>query len=591
MEPYVRFRWRRFWRRQKRFYKNLIPSGRELFYLHILRRWRQWKHIRRFVFSWLALITLMYAGLWQQTISLKPHFQTAGPAAGGTYVEGIVGEIPSLNPMFPENSISLAVNELVFNGLMRYDGAGQLVGDLATDWQTSRDGTRYIITIRDDVVWHDGEPLTAGDVVFTFSTMAAPDARSPLIGNWRDITVTALDAHTVQFDLPNPFTPFLHSLTTGIVPQHRLASVPLAQLRTTEFNQQPVGTGPFKFEELRAARQEIVLAANGAYFRGRPRLDSFVIKAAANNDQLVQFYQSGQVTAVGDMSVTDLDKVEDLTDSQLLRAPLSSEVLAFFKTNNPILEDAKVRQALVRATRPTKISQALDLRVRPADAPLLPEHAGYADKLAQLTPSQPAAAQLLEQAGWKMGPEGIRQQGDTLLSLRLVTQNNDTYPAAAMVLQQDWAAVGVRLKVDLVNQQELQQSFIRPRNYDILLVGINVGADPDVYPYWHSSQARDPGLNLSLYKSDIADEALEAGRTRPNGALREAKYQTFLRQWRKHAPAVVLYRPLYFYATLGQVRGVEFERLVSPAARFHNVHNWTVQTQPTLKRLLPSKDN
>lgn len=588
MEPsYLRFRIKRAWGRQKRLVQQSWPLLADRFRLHVVRRWRTWGDIRRFVISWLAVVAISFIGLWQQTADLKGHYLADGPAPGGVYVEGIVGDIPSLNPIYPENNASVAFNQLVFNSLLDYDGRGRLRGELARTWQVGEGGAVYTVKLRDDVFWHDGAKLTAEDVVFTFTAIADPDTGSPLRPNWENIQISATDEQTVVFRLPNPFTPFPHSLTTGIIPQHILGGLPPAQIRVSDFNAQPIGTGPFAFDELVAARGELQLVANERYFRGAPALAGFILRVAETPDELMGLYRNGQTTAAADLEVGQIQKVEELASSRLVTAPLSSNVYAFFNNQDDILQDRRVRQALVAASRPSRAVQALHLRHEPATSALLPEQQGYRPDLSQLEFDRPRARKLLDEAGWKQGADGIRHKRGRPLELELVTQRNDTLPAVAAVLQDDWAAVGIRLKVQLADLQKLQQDHIRPRNYQVLMTGIKLGADPDVYAYWHSSQVRDPGLNLSLYKSGTADLALEDGRTRPSGAVRAAKYHTFLRHWRRDAPAAALYRLNFFYAARERVGGVKFTQLVDAGNRFHNVEDWTARTKPTLKRLLP----
>jgi peptide/nickel transport system substrate-binding protein len=201
--------------------------------------------------------------------------------------------------------------------------------------------------------------------------------------------------------------------------------------------------------------------------------------------------------------------------------------------------------------------------------PLLPGQIGYTTKYALASEPAAAAKKALEQAGVGKTPQ-----------FTLVTLDNDELKDAAAEIKRQYAAIGVTVKVNLVSLDSLQQSYMRPRNFQMLLFGINVGADPDVYTYWHSSQAKDPGVNLSGYSSDAADVALEAGRIKADSDIRRAKYDAFLKAWDDDAPAVVLYQSIYRYAVRDTVSGPQPGRLGVASDRFWRVERWTVLRRP-----------
>ncbi len=168
--------------------------------------------------------------------------------------------------------------------------------------------------------------------------------------------------------------------------------------------------------------------------------------------------------------------------------------------------------------------------------------------------------------------------GKITAPLRLVTANSGTYPELAQKLAEAWKTAGVPVEVISVDTFTLQQSYIRPRQYDILLYGQDIGADSDVFSFWHSSQAVDPGLNVSQYANRDADAALEQARFGKDPAFRDAKYREFVRIWAEDAPALLLYSPTYLYAHTAALTGVTQEKLVTPSDRFRAVENWAVKS-------------
>ena len=589
-ESYLRFRFRILKRRSHRLAKRTAIGFEAFNSRYILRRTENLKEVQRFVLVWLAIVSVSLVLLVSQLRGLNNYYLVAGPKPGGTITEGSVGEIAVINPIFPENQSNQAANELVFNGLTRYNGKGQIEPDLAESWQVDETGKIYTVKLRPGVKWQDGQPFTAKDVVYTFTIVQNPNTNSPLNATWRGITMNIPDDLTVQFTLPVPFSPFVDSLTTGILPAHLLQTADPSQLRKIEFNQRPIGTGPFKFKDFSIAKDEARFTANEDYYEGRPQLDDYIIRTYKDHESLRQAYASQQVLAAGGLSMADVKDLEGISDIDIEQIPTTSQSFVFFNTDNPLLSDKKVRQALVSATNTQQIVEQLRSNLLVARSPLLPEHIGFNEKILQRDFNKDEANNLLEQAGWVMGEDGIRRRDGATLTFSITTQDSDFYPDVAAMLQHQWGEVGVQLQVTLVSQEDLQKSVVRSRRYDSLLTAITLGGDPDVYPFWHSSQAHDPGLNLSLYRSSLADQALEAGRTRYDTQLRAAKYEAFTTQWREDSPSVALFRLNYNFGIRESILGVDVQRLVTPPDRYYDVRNWTIKTQLQLQRLLPQSE-
>lgn len=260
--------------------------------------------------------------------------------------------------------------------------------------------------------------------------------------------------------------------------------------------------------------------------------------------------------------------------------PLTTAVMTFLNNSRPPLSDAGVRRALIQATNRSQLALLFDEPVHLADSPLLKGQLGYDKSLAEPPYNISAANQALDQLGWVRGTDGFRSKGGVPLSFNLSAQDTPNYTKAAKYIQDSWAKLGVKLEVSYLGRDELQNSVVANHDYDALLYGISIGVDPDVYAYWHSSQASITSqghLNLSEYKSAPADQALEAGRTRADPNVRAVKYHAFLTQWDKDLPAMPLYQPNYLYISHGQVFYFERSSANSGADRFYNVSNWMVR--------------
>lgn len=585
----TRLRWRRVFRRKQRQVEDIGAQAEETLERHFIKRLNRLVNVRRFVAGWVLLLVFLGSALVWQLRALDNTFQSLQPVAGGTYVEGMVGDFTNANPLYASSLTDTTVSRLVFAGLLTYDAGNRLTGDLAESWTVDKANTTYTVVLKPHLVWQDGQPVTADDVAFTFQTAQNPDAHSPLFSSWNGIHIKTLDSRTVQFVLPAPFAPFPYSLTTGIIPKHILSHTEMSELRSSQFNTvQPVGAGPFAWGSVeqthnsaKHGEQHIGLKPFSQYYAGKPYLDSFVVRTYTEEAALLADFKNKTVNAL-----VGFDEIPDeLSQDKSIIAydsTLTAEAMAFFRTDSSLLKNVDIRQALVQSIHVPDVLATLSYPVTVADAPLLRGQLGYVHSARQLSFNQKAARKLLDQAGWKKDKNGILTHNKKPLSLRLVAQSTPDSTKVSAVLQKSWHDVGVDVKVSLLDEAELQNA-IRDRSYDILLYGISIGADPDVFAYWHSTQAdlrSRSRLNFSDYKSEVADEALAAGRSRTNPALRAAKYKSFLETWRQDAPALALYQPRSLYITNTPVFGIDRDTINTAADRLGNVQRWMIRQEP-----------
>lgn len=577
MWPYLHFRVVRRLRRLKGWASHHLEAAQAFAGLYVFGKGRQLGLVRRAVIVWSAVVLVSGYGLVSQTAKLRAEYRVPTGVAGGTYAEGVVGAVPGVNPIIFTGGAAADVSKLVFNGLTQYDENGDIVPDLAERWEVSPDGKRYTFYLRQGITWHDGQPFSAKDVEFTLVAIQTPDTRSPLTASWQGVRAEIVNDTTVAYVLPAPYAPFLQLTTTGIIPRHLLEGVEPGLMSQADFNRAPVGTGPFMAEAFDADDSQISLKKNPAYKMGAVQLDRVVFRSYENQQELLAGYVRRQVQGVSRLQPSQLDEAQRYDELQVKELRSTDVVGAFFKTTSPILEDRVVRRALAAATdRGALVRDLFGGKAQLLRGPLLPGVTGYAGSARQPVYDKAAAEQELERAGWKRGADGVRRKADKPLAITMVTEGN-SYGEVAKALAAQWEQVGVQVTVRLVEAGELQQDYIRPRKYDVLLYGINLGADPDGYPFWHSSRAGDPGLNLSSYSSKEVDRALESGRTTSDEALRAAKYKAFAAAWVSDNPAVMLYSPNYLYGLDDSVLGAKVKRVVEPSDRLYGIDNWTVK--------------
>jgi peptide/nickel transport system substrate-binding protein len=581
-----KLRFRRRIRMQKLQVEEFGQQAEQHLERNFFRRLERLADVRRFVITWIILIILLGGVVVAQIRGLSSYYQMPEPAPGGTYSEGALGSFTNANPLYASSPVDAAVSKLLFASLVTYNERNELIGDLAQDWSVDERGTTYTVRLKPDLTWHDGKPLTAADVVFTYQLIQNPDAQSPLNPSWRGITVKEVNPRTVTFTLPSQLISFPYSLTNGIVPKHILGGEPMGALRTLRFNStEAVGAGPFKFSALEVTggsvetrEQRIALEPFEDYHAGKPKLDRFVIHSFRNEQRLLDSFEKQETNAIAGLTKTP-ETFEVDGSIRIHNLPLTAAVMTFFKTSEGVLSDAKVRQALVQATDAATIIKELQFPTQPVRSPLLRSHVGYNAGYLQPPYNLAAANALLDGQGWKIGNDGIRRKAGSALTFSLSAQDNSEYAKVARLLQKQWRAVGVDLRVVLQASADFQTTLAF-HNYDALLYGISIGKDPDVLVYWDSKHAdvrAENRLNFSEYKSAVADESLQSGRTRSDPALRAVKYQPFLQAWRNDAPAVGLYQPRFLYITRGPVYGLGEHAINSEVQRFTNVHNWMIR--------------
>jgi peptide/nickel transport system substrate-binding protein len=583
----TKLKWRRILRRQKRQVNEIGQKTEQELERHLFRRLLKVPRISRFLAGWIGLLAIITVGLVMQMRTLGSTYQVKTAQDGGTYTEGIIGSFTNANPLYADSTVDATVSHLIFSGLLKYDQNNNLSGDLAESWTMDDTGRVFTVVLKPDVRWHDNKRITADDVVFTFKTIQNPEASSYLSPSWQNVTVQAVDSRTVTFTLPNSLSSFAHSLTTGIIPKHILQDIKPAQLRSISFNNiQPIGSGPFTLSKVEVAgtdpsdRQErIALKKFQDYHLGAPKIETYIVRTYSNEQTLTNAFRKDEVSAMVGLTQTPED-ILSRPKTEEFSVPLTGEVIVFFKSDQVVLKDPAVRKALALATKKSDIADRLQYPLVLADSPFLKSQSAYDKSLVQKTNQPEEAKKILDQAGWIVDKKtGIRTKNGQKLTFTLSALASAEYSTVAAVLQEEWRSVGAELRIDLQPEKDLQTA-LSTHSYDALLSAISLGQDPDVFAYWHSTQA-DPRsstrLNFSEYMSPKADRSLEAGRTRVDDSLRAVKYKPFLEAWLADTPAVVLYQPRFLYVVRAPLYNFEPKLFNNSSDRLNNVHLWQIR--------------
>lgn len=588
MKKSIELFFERILKRQKRNIEDFGGSTEKTIDKHFFRRLHHLKNVRRQMVGWLILAALLILVGFLQFGFLREKYLPEKFVSGGIFTEGIVGSYTNSNPIYATSSVDSSVSKLLYSGLFSYDENGKLVPDLAESINLSNNDKTYTVSLKKNLYWHDGYTLTAKDVAFTFNVIKNPDANSFLAPGWQGIKVEATDDYTVKFELDNALGSFPNSLTTGVLPEHILGGVSADQLRTSDFNTiNTVGSGPFRIGKVEVRdtsaetkSQTIGLLPFDKYHRGKPALSRYIIKTFDSQESMKTAFSKGEITAASDISSIFDDQSQD-DKNNFIPVNLVAQTMVFFKTSTGLLSDRNVRTALALATDRKQIIAATGDALQPIDSPMLNSHFAYSKKIVQKTALSPESKKILDKAGWKTGTDGIRVKKKQRLSFNLYVNDTEEHSAVANKLKEQWQAIGAEANI-IVEDEESRQSTIASHGYDALLSSISVGADPDVYAFWHSSQF-DPRLktrlNFSEYKSKQADAALEGGRSRTDPKLRTIKYQPFLKAWITDNPAIALYRPQFVFLVSGELDGFVMNSMVDTSDKYVNIENWKIRKQ------------
>jgi len=536
---------------------------------------------------WQLLLAIVCLGLVLSLLSYQ--VQTASlcstrvPAAGGSLAEGVVGAPRTLNPLLAgDNLVDRELVSLIFDGLTRYNEQGELVPALATSWEVGEEGRTVTFTMAEGVTWHDGEPVTAADVVFTYRLLQDETFPAParLRAMWQPVTIEQQGDNTVTFTLPEPYSPFLDATTRGILPAHLLGDVPPGEIAGHDFNQHPVGTGPFMVPADSNWRRSgrLHLLPNPSYWRQGVELDSLEFRFYPDFTALLDAYRAGELQAINNVPPPVLPEVAALPHTRLYSAPLPRYTQLLFNLGNegaPALDQSDVRHALGYALdREQLLDEALNGQGIPLQGPYLPGSWAYNPGLLTLYGSRPlSATQLLEGAGWILGEgERIRQQDGELLSLRLLFVDAPGQRALADAIASQWAEVGVASELRPV-AGEAYATALSEGAFDVALTEVRPPGDPDLYDFW-SQEALVRGQNYAGWNSRRASEALEQARQLWEVSERRPFYDAFLQYFNQALPALSLYQHVYTYAVSDSVQNLEIGRIDHPRDRYETLAEW-----------------
>lgn len=529
------------------------------------------------------------------------------PAEIATYREALVGEVRRLNPVLAgSNPVDEDITSLIFEGLTRTNGYGEPVPALAERWIISSDGLEYIVFLRQDILWQDGIPFTAEDVLYTMSILRDPEFPGPadLGAFWRTVETEKLGDFIVRFRLTQPLGTFLDKLRIGILPEHALRGTRAAQIDDHPFNVTPIGTGPYQLEAFGGTDtiERVDLRVAPVYRqRQEGRENAFAIERLSFHlfdtfDDALVALQNGEVDGLAGRDAEQRKQLfltannGDMDMHNQIENTLG--VLIFNWENSPYFREVRVRSALASGlNRNSLVERALPNLAVLANSPLMPGSWAYLPDLDWADYNPDAARQLLAQALERIdrGEEAEAETTDetlpeatedaaptTYFAFSILTPDNPALVGLAQEIATQWSQLNLSVTVNAV-EVSTYQARLESGDFDVALVEYALGdsADPDVYNFWHQGQYPN-GANYGGADDRRISELLERARRDPYGINRVAEYREFQRAFAERVIALPMYYPLFTYVTAARVDGIQLGFIGSPSDRFRNIGEWSV---------------
>lgn len=529
--------------------------------------------------------------------TINRSFMVEVPMYGGSLSEGIIGTPRFINPVLGFSDVDRDLSSLVYLGLMHKNSKGSLEPGLAEKYEISEDNLVYTFTLKENIYFQDNTPITADDVVFTIDTVKDSVIKSPYKANWDGVSVEKIDDRTITFTLKQPYGAFLENTTFGIMPKHIWGGTPI---ELNNFNTSPIGSGPYMINKTIKQSSGVITSyefkAFDKFVLGKPFVKYINIHFYQNEDELVKALKSKEVDQIN--SITPLGAVSLEDDKFRIESSVLPRIFGLFfnQNQNQLFVDKSVVKAIDLAIDKERIiNEVLSGYGVVIDDPIPPSMTAY-QKMTNSTPNTREETnkkidELLTKDGWTKNGEGLLEKKTgtknktttTLLSFSIATGNAPELVRAAELIKQDLEQFGMVIDVKTFETGNLNQNVIRPRKYDALLFGEIINHEFDLFAFWHSSQRKDPGLNVAMYTNVKVDKILEDAFTTTDEDIKAKKYAEFENEIAKDMPAVFLYSPDFIYIVSKDLQGLDIKNITSPGDRFLDIHKWYTKTDNVWK--------
>lgn len=500
----------------------------------------------------------------------------AKPAEGGTYREAMVGQPSMLNPILAENQVDADINRLIFLPLS--DLADQIAPDASGGLKTWR------VRLKQNLLWQDGQKVTADDVIFTLEKMQDPSELSPLFNRWQYIQAKRLSELEILFTLPSQYSFFgeyLNGLTP--IPKHLWADMPLTNWHLSPLILKPVGNGPYEFEKMGQQTNGFIdsytLAKSKKYSGAKSKIDKIRFSFFHSNPEAIQEFNRGSVDGWWAENPDQLVNLSRPHQTKTFGLPKYYAVFMNASKNNS-LADKPFRQLLAKAIDTGDISAEIFKETAKPIKSLsqIIDKDGYSDSE---TGSNQNSAMSADSVSVSTSSQAANGDG---VNLTLTASNLPQDNQLAKDLISTWNKYGIKVRLVSKSPKELAQETVPDRDYQLLLYSQNMFPTKDLSPFWHSRERFAPGQNLSLYANQKLDSLLDAMRTSNSSSSRETALTEAIKTIDNDQPTIFIAARTGIYVLARNVGGVSEDNLEISTDRFQQVYNWYLETTLVWKR-------
>ncbi len=558
-------------RRFTRFSKKASEATLEHVEENIVDRLGHIRRVRLLILEWaLLVVSIIFLSL-TQAYWYTSSYATETYKNGGTFIEATLGEVKTLNPLFASTNSEKTVAKLLFASLTTNDYTGHSGYNLAKSIKTDKTNKVWTVRLRDNLKWSDGEPLTNEDIIFTANLIKNPLLNSNYSGNLYGVEVGEDEEGNIIFTLPVANVYFMAALEFPILPKHVLEEVSPDLILEHGFSSKPIGCGPYTYNHTQAignaGEKAVYLQSNKNYYKGTPKIDSFVVHAFVKSDDIVNALNNGTVTASGELNAGDVARVNS-SSLNTRESSLNYGVYAFFNVERV---NKDLRKAIQQGIDMGHVRSVLNGE-RALDYPIIEEQSDLKDL--------PELPKLDTNTAKKTIKEILSKNEDLKADgITIATVKSGYLPDISGKIAEEIRALGLKVEINAFEPgQDFFLNILSQRNYDILVYEIGLGPNPDIFAYYHSTEANPNGHNLSNYKNVVVSDLVLSARATLNQELRAKKYETVSKYFIEDAPAIGIYQSKMTYFVNKNVKTYSQEnRLVTSTDRMLDVEKWGIE--------------
>ncbi len=517
------------------------------------------------------------------------YFLVEIPSSGGELREGTIGSPRFINPVLSISDTDKDLTSIIYSGLVKIDENGFVVPDLAKSYSISEDGKTYTFILKDDAYFHDNKKVTVDDIIFTIDRIKDPVIKSPKSSSWLGVQIQKISDTEISFTINKPYSPFIDSLTLGILPKHVWKDITSEEFAFSEWNIKPIGSGPYKVSSVSknsgGIPNSITLTAWKKYVFGRPFIDNIIFTFYQNENDINKAYQNNDIDNI--LLSDSSSKIKEQKKENNVQKSILPRVFGLFFNQNlsQALLQKEVRVALLKATPKDRIINDVLSGEGVALSGPIPTDIEENDILNK--EDIEGAREYLLKSGWKANSDGIlekKTKSETIqLAFDITTTSNPELKETAEILAETWNKIGAKVEVKIFEPSDLSQNIIKGRKYEALLFGEVVKEIHDLYPFWHSAERNDPGLNIALYTNLTADKILEKIQSSQDSIKNEEYYKELKQEIVRDVPAIFLFSPKVLYLVREDVKNIILDNVIYRQERFSGVHKWYIETDKVWK--------